>query len=1008
MADRYNVRNVAQKEVYDSYMGILRISPNLVYKVDEDDATNMLHTLADFRNEYGDEVQEIKVQVSDSDGNMLPVYFIPRAFATNVTLRKEGNNYTSLENIINICTWSNNSIYISNKMDIRSTLSLKIKKPDDQKNISLLTIISGGQKNTTSEYPHANSILQYPIENPNDDFFFNKDNNRYTIDNNPNKFLFDENSDVPRHEQMESNLFNQTLNWHKDVIEKEKERTGQDPQVIVDGKYINTFNVHNEDVPVFYTRDYVLGHYEGHTVKGKQEFANVKDEWIDSQTSVYDITFDENSSFTRLSWIRIDNLIWDAMDEIVSGKIRHNGNGRYIDMGAQSKEGTQIIEELFGIGLKNGEEGFSQLSSKTGISALDNTAPILGQGVQEGLIMYHAMPLHRYWFHRCRQIIYNMERWSEMSDKSWSDYEGIIDEINNLETYKNNSLITCSCRASVTPHHSLVKDFLICNGQTVNFENYPNISLTNTNLLINDSPGKEAEPNKETHKFDNRISGTHTWDYGTYGAIKGSISDGDYIKTPNLLSFNETYPRFIRSMSWDTQEEYVNPDKEVNTSTYDLTEYGSKLQNSNSYWIHSDQFEKDENGELTDKAWSDIKNDADLWGITGVNIKKPITHVSLHHYNYDFASKKKNHYHNLFSKMAGGEGNNPFNKKYKWSELAAFYTWGSYGGVAFKVAPNECNTNGTPDYYNGNEHGSGDYNYGSTYCLALTANYDNTTGINAKAWTEYCLKPTKNQTFHDFTPISNMGLLLWNGDLLNNKFENYIGTTEDVENGNSGFYYTTYYTLDIKENTIQNFVTEKIELKSLGVGNLKTEENAIKLRTKRFKRKQQAIKLNEAEGRIPISVIGHAKYRMEEGHMIERKRSWGSRTFGGDDYDTEPITVYKNNIGNYTLKGVRIPTDTTSNWGWSCLTSLPFEFPEFLGYGDWKAIDDESYNKAYNIDCKLTNPTKYYINHNVTDRWKRIKPSEKVQIVKYGGVELTSDIQSPTPSHLYLLPLIRL
>lgn len=56
MADRYNVRNVAQKEVYDSYMGILRISPNLVYEVDEDDATEMLETLSDFRNEYGDEV----------------------------------------------------------------------------------------------------------------------------------------------------------------------------------------------------------------------------------------------------------------------------------------------------------------------------------------------------------------------------------------------------------------------------------------------------------------------------------------------------------------------------------------------------------------------------------------------------------------------------------------------------------------------------------------------------------------------------------------------------------------------------------------------------------------------------------------------------------------------------------------------------------------------------------------------------------------------------------------
>ena len=135
MADRYNVRNVAQKEVYDSYMGILRISPNLVYEVDEDDATDMLHTLADFRNEYNDESKykdndsdrEIKVQVSDSDGNMLPIYFIPRAFETEVTIRDKGNIVSSIENIINICTWTDNYVYVTKNVDIRSTLLLKIK-----------------------------------------------------------------------------------------------------------------------------------------------------------------------------------------------------------------------------------------------------------------------------------------------------------------------------------------------------------------------------------------------------------------------------------------------------------------------------------------------------------------------------------------------------------------------------------------------------------------------------------------------------------------------------------------------------------------------------------------------------------------------------------------------------------------------------------------------------------------------------------------------------------------
>jgi hypothetical protein len=113
-------------------MGILRISPNLVYEVDEDDATDMLHTLADFRNEYNskyenDSDREIKVQVSDSDGNMLPIYFIPRVFETEVTIRNKGNIDSSIENIINICTWTDNYVYVTKNVDIRSTLLLKIK-----------------------------------------------------------------------------------------------------------------------------------------------------------------------------------------------------------------------------------------------------------------------------------------------------------------------------------------------------------------------------------------------------------------------------------------------------------------------------------------------------------------------------------------------------------------------------------------------------------------------------------------------------------------------------------------------------------------------------------------------------------------------------------------------------------------------------------------------------------------------------------------------------------------
>jgi hypothetical protein len=35
---------------------------------------------------------------------------------------------------------------------------------------------------------------------------------------------------------------------------------------------------------------------------------------------------------TKLSWLRVDNLIWDALEEILSGELRHY-NGRFNNLG---------------------------------------------------------------------------------------------------------------------------------------------------------------------------------------------------------------------------------------------------------------------------------------------------------------------------------------------------------------------------------------------------------------------------------------------------------------------------------------------------------------------------------------------------------------------------------------------------------------------------------------------------------------------------------------------------
>jgi hypothetical protein len=120
---------------------------------------------------------------------------------------------------------------------------------------------------------------------------------------------------------MEENLLKKSLEWYKSVIDSTKNRTGgEDPHVQVNGKYINTFNDLNEDVPVLYTRDYILGHYEGDTV---DDVGLVKDEWIDSDSTAYLAYNKPQSKITKLSWLRIDNLIWEALEEVLSGKVRH-------------------------------------------------------------------------------------------------------------------------------------------------------------------------------------------------------------------------------------------------------------------------------------------------------------------------------------------------------------------------------------------------------------------------------------------------------------------------------------------------------------------------------------------------------------------------------------------------------------------------------------------------------------------------------------------------------------
>lgn len=288
---------------------------------------------------------------------------------------------------------------------------------------------------------------------------------------------------------------------------------------------------------------------------------------------------------------------------------------------------------------------------------------------------------------------------------------------------------------------------------------------------------------------------------------------------------------------------------------------------------------------------------------------------------------------------------------------------------------------------------------------------------------DYCLKHNTT-TFHDFSPIPNIGLYLWNNEIFNNgATTNLKGTTAEIENGTSGFYYYDIngkiYSFDKKTNFLIDSSAKK------GTNEYKVQK---------FKRRQQAIKLDEFESRLPISFKGHAKYALRSLHVVYRDSHSGT--------DTEESSLTYKNVCGYEFRSFDVSEAFNNNGltvydeedntlkysyhydlaqtgqekkvpitGWSCVTSLPYSNIEYLAFGDWANIDEKSIDsKTFNL-LKNSDPSSYYINHNVTDTWRNyFKKYEETNnyITSMGDVNISIDTQAPSPSHVYLLPLIRL
>ena len=1016
MAERFNTRNVAQKEIYDSYMGILRISPNEVNGSIVDDATQILNTLYD-----EDKKKRTTIILSDSNGTILPITFQPRAFETLTIERnqKTGVDFEKEVDLLNVATLigidgneGQGDLFVSDTMKMRSTLILTRKNNEDEIDCrhSLLRILSGGEPSVSSLSIEGTGWLLYPSESPNDDNYINA-KNRWR--------LFSEEDDTPRYKQVETNLNKWKRNSHNKIPATER--------VIAGGRSVSIINDYNEEVPVYYTRDYILGHYDGHQIKSGIENTMHTNWGINGDSSE-----GKTDYVTKLSWTRFDKLIWESLDEILSGQVRHV-KGRYDELGTNESADPGIREAL---GFGNSLE-------------YKDFAPILGTEMPRGMIAYNAMPFHRYWYYRTRQALraFVERRKGELSqaeleaiDESQSldtyilKNHGLNDgsyqqecfqynEILNLQRFYENELITPCSMGTVGFAHSLGKNFVLCNGCTINFQNFPNISLTNeaifntsqTDTSKNDENGNPVESEFLTDVRGNVVFGgvahydktfgfEHKTSFGNsaLGSIAMSSTGTDNcIKLPNLFALYEKTPRFIRGLNWKVEDSEEVTNVFTKSIGADVSNYVKQSNKTNDalMQIVSDEI-INEDGSYAHR----------------IPKKLEVTNKIFFH-TYDHLEEKEEHQHRMFSGIQGGVGTNYVNKI-----LHMYHCFNTRGGhVNHMNHWTYCNmmnfdrTYSTPNWSISP----------SSYKLGLGEGFND--ADQKSTFLKYCAGEIyKGGLYEEFTPIPNLGLYIFNASIFNNKgVTEYIGkpivkkddsTTEDdktpvetsydFSRGTSISDTTDKETKKRTNNNIEKALGDTSSVRfgfvdATGVEHLLDEEAPISTETfeieepsweklqehdaEKQRRKFYAMKMNEAEGFVPISYAGKASGYVELAWSRDERS--GSKSSSRNTYHD-----VKKNVASYIMGGVN-PTENTY---WRCMTSIAYNNSHKLGVGDIKNYINNRKNYDENTD--------YYDVNCVTQLIK----DEKYKKYYFGDVGIEVDESCPSPNTLNLLPLIRI
>lgn len=263
---------------------------------------------------------------------------------------------------------------------------------------------------------------------------------------------------------------------------------------------------------------------------------------------------------------------------------------------------------------------------------------------------------------------------------------------------------------------------------------------------------------------------------------------------------------------------------------------------------------------------------------------------------------------------------------------------------------------------------------------------------------DYCLNRvyTTNKGFYcSFQPVPNIGLVLFNSSIFNaegdSSMGSYRGTSYKIENKQGSYYY-----IDAEDK--KHIIADEAPISPTNPSvEYVTTEELKKHDAEKARRKFLAMKLNEAEGFIPISYQGKAGGTVTLAWSRAERRGLKART-------RNTYHDWKKNVASYIMGSmnnnaqVKAYNDTVAvgNGYWRCVTSIPYVNPMKLGVGDVKNYINN--RKNYNEDVD------YYDVNCVT----QLPKHDKNRTFSFGGVSVEIDESCPSPNYLNLLPLIRI